>query len=377
MHCYKITSSLCLLISTLICAGQQQESKLTLLFAGDIMGHEEQISAAYNDSSKSYSYDNVFKYIKPVISSADLAIGNLEVTLAGPPYTGYPAFCSPDALAASCRRAGFDVLVTANNHSADKGSRGIKRTIKVLDSLNIPHTGTWRNNTERDSLSPLIIEKNGFRLALLNYTYGTNGIVVPPPSIVSYIDTLRIASDINKARTKNPDLVIVFIHWGIEYDSLPSYAQKRTAASIFRNGADVIIGSHPHVLQPMVAEISSEGLSNPLVWSMGNLVSNQRKRRSDGGAMVMLNISKKDNKTTIDDAGYILTWVFTPNEKGKRQFYIIPCSEMEDNPGFFQFPFKYQAMKLFLNDSRRLLYKMNRGFNELVKVGDDWIPIAR
>ncbi len=182
----------------------------------------------------------------------------------------------------------------------------------MLDSLNIPHTGTWKNNAERDSLSPLIIEKNGFRLALLNYTYGTNGIVVPPPSVVGYIDTLRISSDIRKARTKNPDLVIVFIHWGIEYDSLPSYDQKRTAASVFRNGADVIIGSHPHVLQPMIAEASPEGLRKPLVWSMGNFVSNQRQRRSDGGAMIQLDISKKDGKTIISDAGYILTWVYTP-----------------------------------------------------------------
>lgn len=372
----RITFSFFLFLAVITCYGQEQDSTLTLLFAGDIMGHDGQISSAFDVTTKSYSYDNVFKYISPVISSADLAIGNLEVTLAGPPYKGYPAFSSPDELAASCKKAGFDILVTANNHSADKGPRGIKRTINVLDSLIIPHTGTWMNSTERDTLSPLIVERKGIRLALLNYTYGTNGIVVPPPAIVSYIDTSRIATDIKKAHDKNADLVIVFIHWGIEYDTLPSYAQKRVAASVFRSGADIIIGSHPHVLQPMTATVSTEGLKNTLVWSMGNFISNQRQRRRDGGAMVLLNISKENEKTTVNDAGYILTWVFVPNENGKRQFYILPCSEFEDKPGFFPYPVNYQTMKVFINDSRRLMNNMNLGFSELVKAGDDWIPLA-
>lgn len=361
---------------TLISYGQEPDSTLTLLFAGDIMGHDGQIASAYNDSTKSYSYDKVFTYISPVISNADLAIGNLEVTLAGPPYKGYPAFSSPDDLAAACKRAGFDILVTANNHSADKGPRGIKRTINVLDSLNILHTGTWKNNTERDTLSPLIIEKKGIRIALLNYTYGTNGIIVPPPSVVSYIDTARIASDIKKAHSDNAHLVIVFIHWGTEYDSLPSPEQKRTAASVFRNGADIIIGSHPHVLQPVIADVSDDGLKHPLVWSMGNFVSNQRQRRRDGGAMISLRISKKDEKIIIEEAGYILTWVFVPNEKGKRQFYILPCSEFENNPAFFYYQPNYQTMKTFINDARRLMNNMSHGFYELVKVDDDWIPLA-
>jgi len=361
-------------LSTLVCSGQEKDSTLTILFSGDIMGHEGQIASAYDKATNTYSYDNVFRYIKPVISEADLAIGNLEVTLAGPPYTGYPVFSSPDELAAACKRAGFDILVNANNHSADKGPRGIKRTIKVLDSLNIPHTGTYVNDAARDTLSPLIIDKKGIRIALLNYTFGTNGIVVPPPAVVSYIDTIRIASDIRKAKAKNSDLVIVFIHWGTEYDSIPSAGQKKTAASIFRNGADVIIGSHPHVLQPMIANVTPDGLDKILVWSLGNFVSYQRQRRSDGGAMVRIEVSKTGGKTVVKDAGYILTWVFVPNENGKRQFYILPCSEIEDNPSFFQYPFNYNEMMLFLKDSRRLLYKNNHGFNELIKAGDTWIP---
>jgi len=372
----RVIISITLLLFVMICYGQEQDSTLSLIFTGDIMGHDGQIASAYNESTKSYSYDKVFKYIAPVISSADLAIGNLEVTLAGPPYIGYPAFSSPDELAVAVKKAGFDILVTANNHCADKGPRGLKRTIKVLDSLDIPHTGTWKNSAERDALSPLIIEKKGIRLALLNYTYGTNGIVVPPPSEVAYIDTNRMKSDIKRAHDKNADLIIVVIHWGTEYDSLPDYSQKRTAASLFRNGADVVIGSHPHVLQPMAGKASADGVQNPLVWSMGNFVSNQRTRGRDGGAMIKLNISKNRNRTVVTDAGYILTWVYLPNENGKRQFYILPCSEFEDKPDFFAYPFNYQTMKLFINDSRRLMEEMTTGFNELVKVENEWVPVS-
>lgn len=356
---------------------QQPDTVITLLFAGDIMCHEMQLTSARDDSTGSYRFDSVFEYIAPVISEADIATGNLEVTLGGPPYTGYPAFSAPDALAASCLKAGFDVLVTANNHSADRRGAGILRTIRVLDSLGIPHTGTWVSSIARDTLSPLMISGKGMRIALINYTYGTNGIVVNPPPVVAYIDTLRIAGDVKKAREKDADITIVFIHWGNEYDTLPSPAQKKTAQAIFRSGADMIIGSHPHVIQPMTYLSDSSGVARPVVWSMGNFVSNQRRRRTDGGVMTRFEIAKDNGEVKITASGYILTWVYTPTVNGKRQFYILPCSVYENNPGFFQSPSDYSAMKLFLNDARRLLYGSNSGFRELIKAGDGWIEAAR
>jgi len=146
---------------------------LKLLFIGDIMGHDSQIASAYNDSTGLYDYTDVFSLIAPKIAEADIAIANLEVTLAGPPYKGYPQFSSPAALATAAYGAGIDIMVTANNHSVDRGLEGVKNTIIRLDSMNIPHTGTYQSAEARDSLAPLIIEKNGIRLALLNYTYGT------------------------------------------------------------------------------------------------------------------------------------------------------------------------------------------------------------
>lgn len=377
MRFLKVSLFVIFLLLPRLAAGQEADSVIVLMFAGDIMGHDGQIASAYDDSTGTYCYDSVFNYVSPLLSAVDIAIGNLEVTLGGEPYKGYPAFSSPIELAVACRNAGFDILTNANNHAADRWSKGIARTIRALDSLNIRHTGTWVSSEARDTLSPLMINKNGIRLALLSYTYGTNGIVVPPPALVSYIDTIRIGDDIRASVNGGADLVIVSVHWGTEYDTLPSLEQKQTAAAIFRSGADIIIGSHPHVIQPMIASVDSTGLTEPIVWSMGNFVSNQRQKRRDGGAMVSLELTKRGNKVFITEAGYILTWVYTPAENGKRKFYILPCSEFEDNPEFFQQPGDYDAMMLFVNDARRLLNASNTGFGEIINAGDMWVRMFR
>ena len=356
---------------------QKRDTVLTLLFAGDIMGHDGQIAAALDDSTGKYEYDSVFRYISPVISAADVAIGNLEVTLGGAPYKGYPAFSSPDALAVACMNAGFDILVTANNHSADRGTKGLLRTIRVLDSLGIAHTGTWVSSEARDSLSPLMIRHDSMQLALLAYTYGTNGIVVPPPAIVSYIDTVMAAADIRKSFDAGADRTIIFIHWGTEYDTLPDTQQKKTAAALLRSGADIVIGSHPHVIQPMTAETDSGVIRNPVVWSMGNFVSNQRTRRRDGGAMIRLDLASRGDTTVITEAGYILTWVYTPTDGGKKRFYVLPCADFENRPEFFQSSTHYDAMMVFIRDARRLLDSLNTGFREMTWSEGNWIRVER
>jgi poly-gamma-glutamate capsule biosynthesis protein CapA/YwtB (metallophosphatase superfamily) len=377
MKSLRIIALVASLMIPYLAGGQEADSVLTLLFAGDIMGHYAQIDAARNDSTGTYCYDSVFKYISPLVAGADVAIGNLEVTLGGAPYKGYPAFSSPDALAEACRNAGFDILVTANNHAADRSSRGIARTIRVLDSLNIRHTGTWISSGARDTLSPLIVCHDSIRVALLGYTYGTNGIVVPPPAIVAYIDTVRASDDIKKAATADADLTVIFIHWGTEYDTLPSRQQKETAAALLRSGADIIIGSHPHVLQPMTAEKDSLGAKNPIVWSMGNFVSNQRTRRRDGGAMIRLDLTATGDTTIISDAGYILTWVYAPTEAGRRRFYILPCAEFEKRPEFFQSSSHYDDMMVFISDARRLLDSLNTGISEMTYAEGKWIRVTR
>jgi poly-gamma-glutamate capsule biosynthesis protein CapA/YwtB (metallophosphatase superfamily) len=349
-------------------------ARISLLFIGDIMGHDEQIWSAENRATHVYNYDTVFYYIREEISDADIAIANFEVTLAGPPYTGYPAFSSPAELALACKNAGIDLFVNANNHSADRGKRGILGTIHKLDSLGIPHTGTFADASARDTLYPMIIEKNGFRLALLNYTYGTNGIIVPPPVIVNMMDKNIVTADIEKARQKSPDAVILFLHWGTEYDTIPSKTQTDLADYFFSKGVDLIIGSHPHVIQKMEWSKSSAYVKDRIVvYSLGNFVSNQRRAKTDGGTMVRIELVKNADSLYVSDAGYYLTWVYTPIDNYRKKFFVLPCSKFENKPEFFTSPSDYQKMKVFLNNTRNFLYKQNIRINELIFSGNNWL----
>jgi poly-gamma-glutamate capsule biosynthesis protein CapA/YwtB (metallophosphatase superfamily) len=348
--------------------------KLSLLFIGDIMGHDEQIWSAENRETHKFEYDTVFTYIKPVISAADIAIANFEVTLGGPPYMGYPQFSSPPALAAACKNAGIDYMVTANNHAADRGRKGIEGTITRLDSLGIPHTGTFLNSSSRDSIYPLMIKKNGISLALLNYTYGTNGITVPEPVIVNLLDKNVITADIKKAKSKKPDITILFLHWGTEYDTVPSKSQTELAEYFFSLGVDLIIGSHPHVIQKMIwSKNTSGGKDGIVVYSMGNFISNQRKPKTDGGAIVRIEFTRNGKEYKISDAGYYLTWVYTPIVKYRKKFFILPCSQFETKPDFFSKPEEYTQMKNFIIDARSLLYKQNINIREMIYNGTGWM----
>lgn len=347
-------------------ASAQDTTRISLLFLGDVMQHDSQIKAAYDLSAKQYDYTSCFQFVKPYIASADLAIGNLEVTLAGPPYKGYPQFSAPDQLALTLKDAGMDVLVTANNHCLDRGRKGLERTILMLDSLDIIHTGTFRDTVERMNDYPMLFEKNGFNFALLNYTYGTNGIPVTKPNVVNTIDTAVIRKDIVKAKKTSPDAIIVFMHWGQEYQSLPNKWQKDVTEFCFRLGVKLVIGAHPHVLQPMEWRKESDQL---IVYSLGNFVSGQRDRYKNGGAMLKVDLMKvvQDSvaETRIDSAGYILEWVYrTPD--AKKDYYVLPVPSFEqDSTHFIEDEASRLAFKTFIEDSRRLFKKHNVNLEEI------------
>jgi poly-gamma-glutamate capsule biosynthesis protein CapA/YwtB (metallophosphatase superfamily) len=332
-------------------------SRVSLLFAGDIMGHNEQITGARDTISGTYNYEPTFRFVKPVIEQADIAIANLEVTLAGPPFSGYPQFSSPDALAIAAREAGFDVLIQANNHALDRGASGFKRTLRVLDSLQIPHTGTFYDSTDRRLHYPLMLEKNNIRIALLNYTYGTNGLEIPPPYIINRIDTDIINKDLIKARQASPDFVIVTIHWGLEYERLANAQQKKLASFILSHGADVIIGSHPHVIQPVELIFGADSaLTGLVVYSLGNYVSNQRAQYKDGGIMFNLSLLKTESGTRIDKYSYIPSWVYRKDLAGRSVFYILPVSLYERDNNMIELK-DYDQYKLsrFATDTREHL----------------------
>ena len=178
-------------------------------------------------------------------------IGNLEVTFSGKPYKGYPRFSSPDQLAFDIKNAGIEYLVTANNHIYDYGLKGFYKTLNILDSADIVHTGTFRNNADKQKRHPMIIEENGFKIALLNYTYEVNGGVYSSKILINEIDKNIIRNDLIETNKENYDAIIVFFHWGKEYQRTSDTRQKELAKLCFENGANMVIGSHPHVIQEM------------------------------------------------------------------------------------------------------------------------------
>ncbi|HCX98744.1 MAG TPA: capsule biosynthesis protein CapA, partial [Bacteroidales bacterium] len=279
-----------------------QRQSLTLMFIGDVMGHGPQIRSAFNDETNSYDYKDVFSGVSPLFGLADFTIANLEVTLGGEPYTGYPQFSSPDELVDGIVAAGGNVLVTANNHTVDRGKQGIIRTIDVLAEKGIPYAGSYYDAKHKDTTYPLILEQNGIRLALLNYTYGTNGIPVPSPTVVNLIDTALIRADYKKAQSLNVDEVIVCIHWGNEYQRRPAIQQLQLTRFMHDMGIRLVIGSHPHVIQRMEASFDTDTTEGRVaVYSLGNFVSNQRQQYRNGGAVVAVNIVKENGKTLIDN----------------------------------------------------------------------------
>lgn len=344
----------------------QDTTRISLLFIGDIMQHDSQIKSAYDVSTKKYDYSPCFQFVKPYLASADLAIGNLEVTLAGAPFKGYPQFSAPDELALTLKDVGMDVLVTANNHCLDRGKKGLERTNMMLDSIGFLHTGTFGDTVDRMNDYPLLFEKNGFSFALLNYTYGTNGIPVTKPNVVNMIDTAVMRKDILKAKEKSPDAIIVFTHWGSEYQSLPNKWQKVVTEFCFKLGVKLVIGAHPHVLQPMEWRKESDQL---IAYSLGNFVSGQRDRYKNGGAMLLVNLMKitQDSVSTtrIDSAGYILEYVHRTTD-AQKDYYILPAPTFEsDTIGFIKDEVSRLAFKTFLDDSRKLFKKNNVNLSEI------------
>jgi len=307
---------------------------IRLIFVGDVMGHSPQTKGAWHDGGDScYNFIPNFQWVKDYISSADIAIANFEVTLAGEPYSGYPTFSSPISLAVVLQDVGFDILATANNHILDHGAKGMERTIDVLDSLGITHTGTFKDSTQWGKNYPLMIEKNGFRLAFLNYTYGTNMGKEQSPVIVNYMDTIRMAADLEKARELNANCIITILHWGTEYQNKESDIQRQIADFLAQHGCNLIVGAHPHVVQP-VKKIAGNSSDSVLVaYSLGNFVSNQRWRHSDGGIMLEVTLSgSSDSILKLNSWRYEPVWVHRYSEKGVLVYRLIPVTDYLINP---------------------------------------------
>ena len=278
-----------------------------MLFAGDVMQHLPQVTAARKDNG--FDYSSVFAALRSRFEKADLVVVNLETTLTrSDHYTGYPCFRSPIALAKALHDAGVDVAVMANNHCCDGGLEGIRTTVEMLDSCDILRTGVFLDSLDRTTHHPLLLTRRNIPIALLNYSYSTNGIPVPQGAEVNFIDTARMASDVAEARNRGARCIAVCIHWGNEYERQPNAMQKAVARSLRRAGADLIIGSHPHVAQPYEADST-----HAIFYSLGNFVSNQRKRYCDGGLMAEVELTLHPDEHITYKSEAVPVWVALPD----------------------------------------------------------------
>lgn len=275
-----------LLLAQLPCA-----DSATVLFAGDAMQHERQLKAAKTDDG--YDYAPCFQGLKPLVEQADYAVVNLETPLGGAPYSGYPKFCAPDTYLDALVGIGFDLFLGANNHALDRSDAGVARTITQFDQRHLPYVGIYRTQAERDSVLPRIVDVNGFKIAFLNYTYGINGFTPKPPTRIDCIDRRLMAADIKAARQAGAELIAVCVHWGLEYKLQPNQSQRELADWLHSQGVEMVIGSHPHVVQPMEMTMSDDVAQNKLtVFSLGNFISGMRTPDTRGGAVVRVTLKR-------------------------------------------------------------------------------------
>lgn len=331
-------------------------SNVTLTAVGDIMFHKWQLYRGYDISSDSFDFTNTFSYVEDYLKDSDYTIGNLETTLAGrykgrnirpenayQGYHGFPCFNTPEILAYNMKKAGFDLVSTANNHSLDSKAEGVISTLDFLDDQGIAHVGTYRNDEEAKDIFTTTIKDINF--AFLAYTYGTNGFDVPldKPYLINTLDmydNAKIEEMLQKVREADEsgvDFVVTIMHFGNEYFDYPNSYQKKMVDKLFEAGADIIIGSHPHVLQPLeVRDIeNADGTTRKcvVIYSLGNFISSQRYTKqypsqTDVSTIMGINFEKIDNhKPKMTSISFVPTCTF----RNSRELAVLPVDEILNN----------------------------------------------
>ena len=286
--------------------------------------------------SSSYDYSSYFAHVQHFIDEADFTVANMEFCLGGPPYTGYPSFSAPEALAEEAAEAGIDLFLCANNHICDKGRRGLVSSLEKYGKIGVPVTGVYRDSLDEQKHNPYIAELGGVRVAFINFTYGTNGIRVPEPFIVNMMDKEKVREAFVMAREKEADIIIALPHWGQEYTTVPDSRQREWAEFLLECGADAVIGSHPHVVQPV---------EFPVAYSMGNFISNMSLRNTELGLMMILRIAVTSyGDSYVAGLEAVPVWCSRPGGYGDG-YTVLPVREFLDRKEEFRSGYNYTKMK--------------------------------
>ena len=313
---------------------EETDTTFTLTAIGDVMCHNTQYMDAYDSNTGTYDFSYVFDNISSYTKTADICIGNLETSFAGEDrgYSNYPTFNSPDSLADSLKRIGVDVLSTAGNHALDMGFSGLSRTIDVLDKADISHLGTYKTQEDQDKV--LIKYVKGVKIAFINYTYGTNGISVPSDKkfCINLIDKDLIKKHIETAKNQNADIIVACMHWGTEYQTKQNSDQKELADFLFQNGVNVIIGNHPHVIQPMEKRTVTleDGSTRDgfVAYALGNFICDQNAVNTRDSIILNLKITKHtDGSITIDNYDYVPIYMYKDSSVSKHKMKILDINK--------------------------------------------------
>jgi len=335
---------------------KKEPVSLSISCVGDVMVHLSQIYAQHDKSTDTYDFENNFKYVKKYIKAADLALCNLETTFGGKPYDGYPMFSAPDELAPALKSAGFDVAVFANNHILDRGAAGLFRTVDILKENSLLTAGVRASEEEARYT---MLDVKDVKIAVAAYTYASsnssgrlliNGSAAPQgvENLINYIRYSHIDEDIAKiketadeARAAGADIVIIYYHWGEEYQLKSNEYQRKIAEkTVSEVGADIIFASHPHTLQEAVFITNEETEKRvPVFYSMGNFISNQRKETLNNHyteigiiAQVGLVFDVEERKITSISMSAIPTWVEKYRTGGRDIYAVIPLDDdLEQN----------------------------------------------
>lgn len=322
---------------------------VSILFIGDVMQHRNQIQSALlygHDTiyADSYDYSSYFEYTDTYMLEADFTVANMEFSLAGAPYTGYPSFSAPETLAEETAKAGTDLFLCANNHICDKGKRGLAATIRNYDKIGIPITGLYCDSTSQADNYPYITDIKGVKVAFINFTYGTNGIEVPLPYKVNRMDRHEVSSAIAKAKEKHADIIIALPHWGKEYVTEATPEQKSWKEFLIAEGVDAIIGTHPHIIQPVETEMKDDGSKIITAYSLGNFVSNMSLTGTELGLMLRLDIIVNRNETAkIVGHETIPIWCSRAGKYADK-FTVLPIKDFSNRREEFLFKGDYDKM---------------------------------
>lgn len=309
---------------------KKPDTTFTMTAIGDVMCHNTQYWDAYIKEKDEYDFSYVFDDISSYIENNDISIGSLETSFAGKErgYSNYPTFNSPDNLAYSLKNIGLDVLSTAGNHCLDMGFSGLSRTIDILDDAGISHLGTYKTSEDRNQI--LFEDVKGLKVAFINYTYGTNGIPIPSGKdfCVNLIDKTLMKKDIENAKSQDADVIVACMHWGTEYKTTANDEQKDLADFLFENGVDIILGNHPHVLEPMEKRTVtlSDGTVKDgfVIYALGNFICDQNAENTRNSIILNLTITKhSDGKVSIDKADYVPIYMYKTNSLKLRKMKLL------------------------------------------------------